>query len=159
MYDCFDWNFNCAAIIWHEPTPQVARPSNFSYRAGNAAAPALMHGSCRPLRKAAAPQHQHSSGETIWNTLPSKWLHCSDTCSRPLNDYQGLVAIGRDRDYGEVILEGAVGIGSCCVLDIIGEGPVANWDDASLLHGHIASNSRTPMPMSEVRETPISVSR
>ena len=95
MRDCFDWNFNCAAIIWHEPTPQVARPNNFSYRAGNAAAPALMPGSCRPLRKAAAPQYLHSSGETIGNTLPSKRLHCLDTCSRPLNNCQNRGVIRR----------------------------------------------------------------
>ena len=55
MRDCFDWNFIDATIIWYEPTPQVARDSTFSYRAGIAAAAALMHGSCRPLRKAATP--------------------------------------------------------------------------------------------------------
>ena len=37
-----DWNFIGATIIWHEPTPQVAMPSNFSYRAGNAAVSALL---------------------------------------------------------------------------------------------------------------------
>ena len=64
MRICFGWNFTCATITWHEPTPQIVRDNTFRIALTARRRRLAVVGSCRRIQKAVTPQCQHSIGET-----------------------------------------------------------------------------------------------